>query len=283
MLRNRHLLFQDDPNAGAGGGGGGEPPAFSPNLIPEDLRGQAWASNIKDFPDLFKQFDGAQRKIGELGSRVGIPGSDAADADWDAFTSKLRGKSEDYIVGEKEFTGGVKRDADLGKKLSQIYMEVGLHPRQATALQARLDSLQDESLKAQYEEYQKQETEFDNLLKGVFPDEAARTKGMALTKALVNEFAPKDLLGHLDSMDNHSMVMLASVLSKVAQKFIPEDQLPGISDATGTMETEEELNKELSRLTGEVNKLMPGKVQDDLMAKKTEIAKKLVNLRKSRG
>ena len=87
-------------------------------FVPEDIRDADYWGMVTDFPQMVKQFDGLQRKLGK--NKLAVPGEDATDADWNEFYSAV-GKPktpDDYKYKPAE--GAPERDSVDLKKLREF-------------------------------------------------------------------------------------------------------------------------------------------------------------------
>jgi hypothetical protein len=215
-----------------GGGGGGTPPpapATFETIIPEEFKDRAYLNDLKTLPvgaegynALFKKLDGAQTLIGK---KTGIPAPDAPEEEWEKFHSALRpAKAEEYEIA------GADEESALAVK--NIFHEAGLSKAQAAKLAAKFDAYVGEKTKAQREEAEKLDAEFEGLAKNAFG--ADTEKVLARSKEMIQQLTPASMAPFLNRLPNESLVLLAGVMETVRAKFMKEDNMGGGAGAGGS-------------------------------------------------
>ncbi len=211
-----------------------KPELFS-TVIPEEYRDKPYLkdfltreTNPETYKELFKKLDGAETLIGK---KTGVPAADAPEAEWDAFHAKLRpSKADDY-----EIKAGADADPEFIKTVRDAFFDAGATKGQASKiiskLQAAIGAQEAKAVEAQ----KALDAEFDALSKATFgPDNA---KALAQASAMIKENCPPALAGHIDKLDNNSMVILAGILNAVHAKYGTEDsQTPDGANA-GAVDT----------------------------------------------
>lgn len=200
------------------------PPApLLKTVIPPDLHERGWAKDWLDKPhtpettaELFKKLDGAETLIGK---KTLIPGPDAKPEEVTAFYEKLRvAKPEDY-----EFKLGEKPDENFVKELRTAAHTAGLSKQQMAAFVEKLAPGFQARQKAATEAQAARDKEMDALVVTTFGKD--NEKVVARVRGAMAEHAPENLKGHIDSLDNKSLALMAGVINAIMVKYMSEDDL----------------------------------------------------------
>lgn len=237
------------------------------DYVPDEYKQKPYMGKVKSFDDLFKAFDNAQSLLGKRGAHV--PQEGASDDEWNAFYDTLGRpeKPEGYKVEiPDELPKGFEiKDEDLGA-FKQTAHEVGLTPKQVQAL-FDFDLKRQQSVIESVDNLNKQkDTEFDNLVAQTFGD---RVDGaLNNSKELLTKYAPPEFANEINSLDNKTLVALASVLDSITRDYIKEDSPARIQAAP--RETQEEMHQRALKLKQSEAYRNPWHVEHDKTVKEVK-------------
>lgn len=206
-------------------------------LVPEDYRDKPYLKDVmekKDVKAIFDKLDNAQKLIGQRPE--GIPGPEAAPEEWDKFY-KMMGRPEEanaYEFSYEELPEEIKslRNEEFEGTVKKLMYDAGLTAEQAKKLQTGYDKLMVETLEKSGALAQQRDVDFDKLASDTFGKDKVDTV-LASSKKMLEQFVPENLKEHVANLSNENLVVLASVLDGVRQKYIGEDGLSNSSPAGG--------------------------------------------------
>jgi len=216
------------------------PPPPIEELIPEEFKGKAYLADVKDIPGLFKKLDGAQQLIGK--KTIGIPDEKATEEDWTKFYESIGRPKEASEYGleadesNKEFVGEV----------SKLLFDVGLSKSQAEKLNKGYTDLISKYSDLNGKSQEEQDKEFDSLANEVFGDK--KTQALDTAKKLLEENAPDKFRDHINKLSNENLIVLASVLNGVKNRYIAEDNLSGLHKNSTSTESTQDLRDRAVKL-----------------------------------
>lgn len=223
------------------------------NVVPQDLRDKPYIQNILKNSDpgaeLFKQFDGLQKKLGER--PTGVPTPESSDEDWDKFYEGLRPeKAEDYEIkpldlGDEgkeiaEFVNGF-RDEEFLKTVTALAHKHKLPKKLFEGFAQDYDKLFIDKFGAEFKagaEARKQmDLDFDKLSAEEFGADV--DKELASQKAFLNTVVSANAKKYISSLSNEALIVLASAMKGVRSKFVKEDTLANSGHSAAPMSKEE--------------------------------------------
>lgn len=184
-----------------------------------------------DSPErLFKEFDNTQNLIGK---KLSIPGPEATDKEQDEYLDLIRPKDKSvYKIPDSHLPENLKgfHNADFEEKIIDLFQQAALTPKQASILSEGYDKLMlnanGEAL-AQYAEAQKinamNDADYNALADKTWGSEREAVQNVA--RALIQQFTPPEFKKGVDNLSNENLVVLASVLKGVSDKYISQDDL----------------------------------------------------------
>jgi hypothetical protein len=190
------------------------------SIIPAEYADKGWVKDVKDINGLFKLTDGLKSEMGKRPG--GIPQETASDEDKAAFYTEL-GVPESvdgYDLGEG--------DADYQKGIRDLF-----HKANITADQAKmLAEGNAEIIKGLTPDAAAQDAAFDKIAEDTFGerrDEVLSTAKLLLAEN-VKDLSP-EMQEHVNNLPNKELIVMASVLDKIKEKYINEDSLPASNQA----------------------------------------------------
>lgn len=223
------------------GGGGGEGDSFL-DTVPESYRDKPYMKEIDSIDKLFEQFDNSQKLIGK--KTVGVPTAESSMEEWNEFYNKMgRPESPDKYEFEsvEDFPEDMKRSETQEKALRQIFHEAGLTASQAKNVVKKLDAATKEMYEAQKADYEKmvngKRAEFKQKVDKYFGSDSA--KAVQVTEGLLNKYVPKGLEDAVKSLDDDSMLIMATVLNNMRSDALGEDSMFKNDDITPTQTAED--------------------------------------------
>jgi hypothetical protein len=192
-----------------------EPSDFS---IPEAYKDKTYLKDVKSYDDVFKMLDGAEKLIGQR--PVNIPTEESSEEDWNSFYTKL-GRPESAEKYEFKNPEGSEGNPDFEKAIGDVLHKAGVSQKQLDVIKPGFDGIIGQMTQEQIE---KSDKDFDTLSSKVFGDK--KDQILADTKKLLSENKPtnvEDIDEYLNTLDNKSLVVMASVLNNIKEKYISED------------------------------------------------------------
>lgn len=196
-----------------------------------------------DSPEkLFKEFDNAQNLIGK---KISIPGPDATDKEQDEYLDLIRPKDKSiYKLSDSHLPENLKgfHGGDFENKITDLFQQAALTPKQASILSEGYDKLMldiNGQALAQYAEIQKinamNDADFNALADKTWGSE--REVVQTTAKALLQQFTPQEFKGGLDKLSNENLVIMASVLKGISDKYISQDDLNALRGSGSTTQS----------------------------------------------
>jgi len=230
-----------DGGDGAKGNEGGSNFDFNEfkNTYAKDFLNKPYMKDIDSPEKLFKRLDGAESLIGK---KLGVPGEGATDQEWDDYFNLIRPKDiEVYKFDDSELPEDLKalRPEGFVTKVKNLFKDAALTPKQAAILQKGYDKLLLEtygeilkSIQEQQAAAAKADADFDALADKTWGKDRERVQSVA--KSLLQEFTPPEFKDHVNSLSNENLIVLASVLKGVSDKYISQDDLRGMGSGSGS-------------------------------------------------
>lgn len=188
------------------------------SIIPEAYSDKPWVKDVKDIDGLFKLTDGLKSEIGKRPG--GIPQETATDEVKKAFYSEL---------GVPDSVEGYELAAPQeGAEEFQSQMKETMYKLNLTADQAKgLDAAYNELVAAMTPDAETLNADFDKLAEDTLGER--RDEVLATAKHLLAENTkelPPEMQEHISNLPNKELIIMASVLDQVNQKYIREDAIP---------------------------------------------------------
>lgn len=205
-------------------------------VIPEAYKDKPYLKDVKGMEDILKKLDGAEKLLGQR--PAGVPDENANQEEWDKFY-KVLGRPESAEEYEFKYEDGMdKPDPEFEKGLKEVLHKAGLSKKQVNVLQPAFDAfIKDVSSKRQDPAFS--DEGFDRLAAQVFGDK--KDTVLAEVKSIISDNLPKveGFDKYLEKLDNNNLIVMASVLKNVKDKYISEDQFK--QGGTGGFNTSEGL------------------------------------------
>ena len=211
----------------------------APNLadiIPADYADKPWVGDVKDINGLFKMADDLKSQMGKR--PAGIPQADASTEEWNTFNKAL---------GVPESVDGYEIDAplegmeDYQKGMGDLYLKLGLTPRQAQGLnEGNMDLLKDMT-----PDQDAQDAEFEKMTADHFGNR--KEEAIQITEALLVENSkdlPEGLKDAFNGLPNKQLMAITAILDKFQSKYINSDDLPSTASSATTAVSAEERRQE---------------------------------------
>ncbi len=209
-------------------------------LIPEEYREKPYIQNIlkSEKPDeqLFKEFDGLQKKLGERSS-LAVPKEDASEEDWNNFYKQIGRpeKPDDYAIKKTEwgdenkaigeFIDSMRTNETFEKGLKDLFYKAGATSKQVDILASGFDELMINSNRGFFEEAATASSELNKdyavRMKDIFGNRAETVQEVG--KKIIDANVPDNVKPLIKELDNKSLAVLAAVLDNVNAKYIKED------------------------------------------------------------
>lgn len=200
------------------------------NTYAKDYLDKPYMQAIDSPERLFKEFDNTQNLIGK---KIGIPGPDATDKEQDEYLDLIRPKDKSvYKIPDSHLPENLKglHGGDFEDKIIDLFQQAALTPKQAAILAEGYDKLMlnahGEAM-AQYAEAQKanaiNDADYNALADKTWGVERENVQNVA--RALLQQFTPPEFKKGLDNLSNENLVIMASVLKGVSDKYISQDDL----------------------------------------------------------
>lgn len=241
--------------AGGAGGEGGTDFDFSEfkTKYAKDYLEKPYMKEI-DSPDkLFKDLDAAQALIGK---KLGIPGEGANDQEWNDYLNAIRPKDTSvYNFDDSALPEDLKglRPEGFDTKVKDLFKDAAITPKQAAILQKGYDTLlvetHGETLKSIQEQQAaaaQADVDYEALADKTWGQDRENVQN--ISKALIKEFVPAEFKEHVNNLSNENLIVLASVLKGVSDKYISQDDLRGLGGGGGS--------KDVTGLRAEAQQLM---------------------------
>lgn len=232
------------------------------DLIPEEYREKPYIQNIlkseKPNEQLFKEFDGLQKKLGER-SNLSIPKEDAGEEEWNKFYQSLGRpeKADDYTIdkptwGDEDkdigkFIEDLRGNENFEKDVKTLFHKAGLTPQQVKILAPGFDEVMVKNNREFFQQAAGAQTElerdYSERMKDIFGNRAEKVNEVG--RKLIRENAPDNVKKMVDELDNKSQAILAAVLDNINKKYIKED---GKVTAGGTSGNEQTVREEGRKL-----------------------------------
>ena len=219
-------------DGGDGGSDGGQNFDFGEfkNTYAKDYLDKPYMQAIDSPERLFKEFDNAQNLIGK---KISIPGPEATDKELDDYLDMIRPKDKSiYKLPESHLPDNLKgfHNECFEDKITDLFQKAALTPKQASILAEGYDNLMlnaNGEAMAQFAEMQKAQAmadaDYNALADKTWGTEREAVQNVA--KALLQQFTPPEFKPGLDSLSNENLVIMASVLKGVSDKYISQDDL----------------------------------------------------------
>lgn len=215
-----------------GGNNGGNEFNFEEfkNTYAKDYLDKPYMQAIDSPERLFKDLDNAQNLIGK---KFNIPGPDATDKEQDEYLDLIRPKDKSiYKLPEDHLPENMKglHAGDFEEKVIDLFQQAALTPKQATILAEGYDKIMlnaNGEAMAQYMEMQKiqamNDADYNALADKTWGQERENVQNTA--RALLQQFTPQEFKPALEKLSNENLVIMASVLKGVSDKYISQDDL----------------------------------------------------------
>ena len=183
--------------------------------IPEAFRDKPYMQDVNSMESLVTKLDGAEVLIGKTG-RVIIPGENATEEERSSFFRSI-GRPETPDKYESPF----EKESPVFEKMRDSFFKNGMTTAQAKNVMRDADAIIQEATSQQQTDIATQDTEFSTMMGSMFGDR----KDAAIKNAnnMINKFAPESVRSHLNDLGNKELLLLTSVLDKVHQKYLKED------------------------------------------------------------
>ncbi len=231
-------------NEGGEGGDGGSTFNFDEfkSSFGKDYLDKPYMKDFDTPENMFRQIDNLQ---GLVGKKTALPGANATDKDWDVYREQIGVKDVNaYEFGDSHLPDNLKNlhAGEFEGKVKDLFLKAALSPEQAKVISEGYDKLMIDTHgellneAANKQNMQKvSDAEFNSMADKMWGGERETVQNVA--KALINEFTPDEMRPHLENMSNENLVVLASVLKGVSDKYISQDDLAGMKggSANGAM------------------------------------------------
>jgi len=249
---------------GSIGGGNGTSDTGSSDFNFEEFKttyGKNYADKgfMQELTSPEKMFEKIDNMESLIGKKSFVPGENATTKDWDEYRNRIGVGSPDvYTISKEGLPEEYKalHNDDMDVKVKQMFYDAGLTPQQAKILNDGYDKLMIETHKdimdkvaEQQKAMQISDAEFEELANKTWG--ADREKVQNVAKSLITEFTPPELKPALETMDNKNLIIMASVLKGVSDKYISADDLTvlqGGASGSSKESLREEAQKELAKL-----------------------------------
>jgi len=212
-------------------------PEFS-SLIPNDFKENKMLGEIPDVPTAIKML--VDQNVALSKRPAGIPQDNATDQEWSDYAT-ARGvpeNGEGYAFAE--LPEGQERNEAFDKGIRELFKAADIDPRQAAKLDSGFSELMGSMSEAMKAESEKSDVDFDKLGQDTFGDNMDQV--MKTAKGLLAQHTPENMKGHLDTLSNENLIIMAGVLNNFAKEYISEDKLPG--DGAGQVSFGSEAEKQ---------------------------------------
>lgn len=243
--------------AGNGGNGGSEGFNFEEfkNTYGKDYADKGFMRELDSPSKMFEKIDNLETLIGK---KSFVPGEGATDKDWDDYRSRIGIQNKDiYNLSTESLPDNLKNfhSGDFGDKVKQIFYDAGLTPHQAKIINEKYDKLMVEThgdmlnkIAEREKQLQISDEEFESLANQAWGNDRENVQKVA--KSLISAHTPENVKPYLESMSNKDLIIMASVLKGVSDKYISQDDLKALK-GEGSQSNESlraEAQKELAKL-----------------------------------
>ena len=244
---------------GAGGAGNGGSEGFNfeefKNTYGKDYADKGFMRELDSPSKMFEKIDNLETLIGK---KSFVPGEGATDKDWDDYRSRIGIQNKDiYNLSTESLPDNLKNfhSGDFGDKVKQIFYDAGLTPHQAKIINEKYDKLMFEThgdmlnkIAEREKQLQISDEEFESLANQAWGNDRENVQKVA--KSLISAHTPENVKPYLESMSNKDLIIMASVLKGVSDKYISQDDLKALK-GEGSQSNESlraEAQKELAKL-----------------------------------
>lgn len=209
-------------------------------FVPDEYKDKEWVRNISraENPrvEIFKQYENAQKLIGQKSTGLTVPGEGATEAEISNFHKAL-GVPDDVKAYEIKPPVWGEEDKALGDLLvnsrppefldgiKAAAKSAGVNPKQLQALSEAYDSLYLKHNKTALSDMAKTEAElnadFETKVKTHFG--ARADKVLDTGKKLLAANVPDNLKPAVASLDNNALLILSAALDGISAKYVKED------------------------------------------------------------
>ena len=243
--------------AGNGGNGGSEGFNFEEfkNTYGKDYVDKGFMRELDSPSKMFEKIDNLETLIGK---KSFVPGEGATDKDWDDYRSRIGIQNKDiYNLSTESLPDNLKNfhSGDFGDKVKQIFYDASLTPHQAKIINEKYDKLMVEThgdmlnkIAEREKQLQISDEEFESLANQAWGNDRENVQKVA--KSLISAHTPENVKPYLESMSNKDLIIMASVLKGVSDKYISQDDLKALK-GEGSQSNESlraEAQKELAKL-----------------------------------
>ena len=224
-----NVRFNDDPPASdppasdppASDPPASDPPASDPNAgvfaIPDRYKDKPWAKDIDSIDAAFTKLDGAETLIGK--KRTVIPDETTTPDQRAEFLESI-GVPKDEATYESHNTPE-GADNSFFDAMKPIFKKAGVTKDGAKILSADLPAILEKITGKKIADDATNDAEFDTMTTQVFG--ATKDTDLAQAKALLIAHTPACFAGHMDTVDNKTLTIVASALKNIRAKYMTED------------------------------------------------------------
>lgn len=255
----------NDASGGIGGGaGGGSGEGNSGQEFNFDefkaIYGKEYADKgfMQELDSPSKMFEKIDNLETLIGKKSFVPGDNATSKDWDDYRNRIGLESKDvYNISSEGLPDDLKtfHAGDFGDKVKQMFYDAGLTPQQAKIINERYDKLMVEAhgdmlnkVAAREKELQISDEEFESLANETWGNDRENVQKVA--RSLINAHTPENMKPHIANMSNKDLIIMASVIKGISDKYISQDDLKALKgEGSGSTESlRAEAQKELAKL-----------------------------------
>lgn len=245
--------------AGGGAGGSGEGQEFNfaefKQTYGKDYADKGFMQELDSPTKMFEKIDNLETLIGK---KSFVPGDNATDKDWDDYRNRIGLQNKDvYNISNEHLPDELKNfhAGDFGDKVKQMFYDAGLTPQQAKIINERYDKLMIEAhgdmlnkVAEREKELQISDEEFESLANETWGHDRENVQKVA--RALINTHTPENMKPHIANMSNKDLIIMASVIKGISDKYISQDDLKSLrGEGSGSSESlRAEAQKELAKL-----------------------------------
>ena len=216
-----------------------------------------------DSPErLFKEMDNAQNLIGK---KLNVPGPEATDKEQEEYLDLIRPKDKNvYQLSDAHLPENLKGFHPDGfeDRIKDLFQKAALTPKQATILSEGYDKIMldfNGQAISHYAELQKaqqiNDADYNALADKTWGTEREAVQNTA--RALLQEFTPEEFKKGLDDLSNENLVIMASVLKGISDKYISQDDLNILRHSGMNTQTVDTLKSEAQQKMAELMNLNP--------------------------
>jgi hypothetical protein len=213
-------------------------------LIPTEFQGEAHWKNVNTFGDLVKSHSNAQKLIGK---NIVPPAADAPPEEWGKLFERIVGPQDpkNYALDKVEgVPDEVVKEIVSEAKLGELMAGAKLHPVQAKAFATNLVKA---IHTATEQEKVADEKAFGDLMTTLFGQNAEAVKQSG--KAALASALPKEMLPHLEKLDNTGMAVVIAMADHMKRSQGEENFLPKSSGGNaGSGETEATIKAKMTEI-----------------------------------